>query len=328
MNISITPRTLTIITTYRCTAACEDCCFECNPNIEHELTLEEIKESIDRATAKYPSIELVVFSGGECFMLKEKLFDAIGHCSQLGLLTRCVTNAYWGKTPNKAISNAEKLLDAGITEINISTGLDHQRWVNESTVINAAKALLEKDITTLITVEKDTIESNCLHSINSNPELLKIKKDKPGKLKVISNTWMPFFTNSKIRGYNDSYSVPKGCGQVFDNIVVTPKREIAACCGLTLEHIPEMKLCGIDEIEKYAELQHDDFLKLWLRVDGPERIIQLIQPGHVKKFQHPCQACAVLHLEEETRKSLIKNYQKHISSVIYRWNLGQAKEAL
>lgn len=38
------PDTLTVLVTYRCNAACEECCFESNPRVEGRLTLGEIKK--------------------------------------------------------------------------------------------------------------------------------------------------------------------------------------------------------------------------------------------------------------------------------------------
>ncbi len=59
-------------------------------------------------------------------MLKADLFEAIQYCSEKGLQSRCVTNVYWAKRDKKAKHYAIKLRETGITEINTSTGLDHQ----------------------------------------------------------------------------------------------------------------------------------------------------------------------------------------------------------
>ncbi len=96
-NVVITPETLTIITTYTCNAACEECCFECNPSVKHRLSLEDMKNFINESKIRYPTLEIVVFSGGECFLLQNDLYEAIKYSTQLGLTTRCVTNGFWGR---------------------------------------------------------------------------------------------------------------------------------------------------------------------------------------------------------------------------------------
>ena len=247
-RVSISPRTLTIITTYKCTSACDDCCFECSPKLTSKLSLDEIIDSINSARNEFPDLELVVFTGGECFILKKILFMAIKHCTNLGLKTRCVTNAYWAKSEFKANKIAVELKKSGLSEINISTGLDHQKWVSHSTVVNAVKVLLSNDIYTLVTIEKDTDSSKCLELFVNDLEIIQLKSKYQNKFLIQSNSWMPFFYNSKKRDQVTPENLNNGYDQVFTNCVITPNKEVAACCGLTLEHIQEMKLGKIDNI--------------------------------------------------------------------------------
>lgn len=166
---------MTVITTYQCTAAGKDCCFECTPAITAQLSEQETITAIGAAVSEYPDIKLVVFSGGECFMLKDALFNAIEFATSLGRQIRCVSNAY----PAQNFSNAEKTAvrrkPAEITEINISTGLDHQQWVPGSAIINAVEAWQNAGIDTLVAVETETEESGCMASNLSYP-LIQFKR--------------------------------------------------------------------------------------------------------------------------------------------------------
>jgi len=110
-------------------------------------------------------LRLVVFSGGEATILKQDLYDAIAHCTGLGLLNRIVSNASSGKTPNTAARTAKALADAGLGELNISTGKDHQEWVSTQSVIQAAKAAVERGIFTMITVKTDDDANTRLFAI-------------------------------------------------------------------------------------------------------------------------------------------------------------------
>ena len=138
------PHTITILCTYQCTAACKQCCFESSPRVKGRLSLKTILDRISEAKSSFPGLRLVVFSGGEAFILKEDLYAAIAHATSLGLMTRIVTNGSWGKTSISAAAAVEKLIAAGITEINISTGLDHLEWVPLESVANAALALRQR----------------------------------------------------------------------------------------------------------------------------------------------------------------------------------------
>src|SRR5579862_6953917 len=110
------PSVLTILASYRCTAACEHCCFDSNPHITERLELPKIRAFIEQAVRSSP-IELVVFSGGECFMLGDDLNQAISYCRSLGLRTRCVTNGYWAKSLKGGRRRLTGLKGAGLKEL-------------------------------------------------------------------------------------------------------------------------------------------------------------------------------------------------------------------
>src|SRR5262245_49705051 len=116
----IGPRLLTILATYRCTAACEHCCFDSNPFIQKRLALNDILRFIDDAS-QFRSLEGVVFSGGECFLLGDDLVKSVQHAARRNLFTRCVTNGYWAKSLSIGRNRLADLKEVGLTELNIST---------------------------------------------------------------------------------------------------------------------------------------------------------------------------------------------------------------
>jgi len=330
-KVKISPKTITIITTYKCTAACEDCCFECTPSLTSRLELQDILDVIQSAFEKFSDLELVVFTGGECFILKQDLYDSIAFCTSLGLKTRCVTNAYWGKTLLSASKVAHFLKKSRICEINISTGLDHQKWVPQKSVINAVNALVSEGIFVLVTIEKDSKSSSCFEHFVNDESVKELTKNSPELFKTQSNVWMSFMATSEKRE-NDTFDhLENGCDQIFNNCVITPKKEVSACCGLTLEHIPEMKLGTITDLDSYKSEQQDDFLKLWLRVDGPYVILKKIlgyESPELKNIQHQCQACAVLHKKENVRKVLLEQYQENIIPVVNKFKIMELEQVI
>ncbi|EPC8411228.1 hypothetical protein ACR3AM_005648 [Bacillus thuringiensis] len=100
---NVYPNCITIITTYKCTAACAECCFECNPKLIARVTLEQMKKFIKESKELFgEELKGVVFTGGECFLLGDDLVEVISYATKLGLVTRCVSNGYWGKNPRLA----------------------------------------------------------------------------------------------------------------------------------------------------------------------------------------------------------------------------------
>jgi len=319
---TLQPKTLTFITTYTCTAACAECCFECTPKLTGRLERQFILDRIDEAVTSFPSLEVVVFTGGECFLLGQDLFDAIAHCTAVGKLTRCVSNGYWGRSEKLARRNAQKLKDAGLTEINFSTGVDHAEWVPVESVINATLALAELGIRTLITVEKDLPDTDILGRIKNDPRIQEHLYRDNALVSVVTNVWMPFHTGSSERQAPSSERAEEGCKQLFHNIVITPHKRHSACCGLTLEHIPEMHLAfsGERSLREAYDSQFDDFLKLWIHTDGPHAIVRKLlgEAGDelLQGVEHTCQACAILHQSQPVIEQLRSRYHEFVPGVM------------
>ena len=277
---------------------------------------------------------MVVFTGGECFLLKDELYKAIAFANSLGLITRCVTNAFWGRTKKLADESVAKLIKAGISEINISTGVDHQKWVTAKSVKRAALTLINSKIITLITVEKDTEDSNCLNSFINDSIFRKALNENYQLFKIQSNSWMPFHADAETRGDQSKHvNLKNGCGQLFNNTVVTPHNELSACCGLTLEHIPEMKLGKLknENLSDTYFSQFSDFLKIWISVDGPLNIIEKVMgkdfvTNNLQMASHECQVCAFLHKNEEVKRKLTAAYPAHVKIVLAQFGLKKVIE--
>lgn len=328
---SVFPSTLTILPTYRCTAACEQCCFESNPRIKGRLSREELFDVISRAHQEFSALRAVVFSGGECFLLKDDLYDAIALCSRLGLQTRVVTNGSWAKTSRTAREIAGHVSRAGLTEANISTGSDHQRWVPFGSVLNAAESLLAEGIRTMITIEADGESSCCVEEASNDPRIQALVSEHPGRFSIRSNVWMPFndeFDETRLGGERET--IYSRCEQIFTNLVATPHGRLASCCGLTFEHIPEMKLGHISHqsLRDLAKKQLGDFIKIWISVDGPAVIIKRLLGDDAAKVlgatNHICQACAILYKSDQVREALISRAAEFAPEVLSRFGLSVA----
>ena len=327
------PKSLTIIATYQCTASCNDCCFSCTPKIKERLSKWEMINSIDNAKISFPNLEIIVFTGGECFMLGDDLFEAIEYATKLGLKSRCVTNGYWGRNKVKAKIVASRLKAVGITEMNISTGLDHQEWINSNTVINSAEALVMEQIKTIVLVEKDSENSDCLGELHSESRFSQLLTST--FFSIQSNCWMPFKSSFKERKKGGRIQANEGCAQLYNNVVVTPHNLQSACCGLTFEYIPEMKVGDLltSDIGNNFVKSKEDYLKLWIHTDGPKSIIeQVMGPEFLEReygvVEHGCQACVYLHKDARIVKKIKEKATELAPGVIARASLAKTVKRL
>ncbi|MEF3303410.1 radical SAM protein [Paenibacillus sp. GYB003] len=330
------PSILTVLATYKCTAACKECCFECSPQVQGRIPLDRILGYIEEACDTVPTLRLVVFSGGECFLLGKDLDAAVACASRRGKLTRTVTNGYWAHSPEAARKRIGALKEAGLGELNISTGDDHQEFVPFERVVNGAIAGAELGLTTLIVVEGFENSRFTIYDALAHPRLKSFRETHPNGhlLQIMRNIWMPFHQERELRHTDEIYRKPEripllgGCDNVLHNMVVTPDEHLASCCGLTMEHIPEMKLGKLGE-HSIAELVSrglDDFLKRWIWLDGPDAVLWFARQKdprvpYPEKNVHPCEACAQFYLNPLAREAVRDHWREIADDVLLRYEL-------
>jgi hypothetical protein len=328
------PTTLTLLATYQCTAACENCCFASHPGIEEKLPLWQMLEAIGQA-AEMRSMKLVVFSGGECFMLEDELVIAVARATELGLASRCVTNGYWAKSPDLAIARLAPLYQAGLREINFSTGDHHQKFVPVDCIAYGSAAAIRLGMNAVVVVERELGRSFEARTLLAHPAMLSVR-DHPNLI-VFDSPWMPMEDRSSVR-HGAANLVNRGnlhrrgpCDSVLDTLVVNPRGEVGACCGLTREQIPELRIGTLEDgtLPELAALAGQDFLKIWLAVEGPEQILAwaaTIDPAidWENRYNHHCDACRAIYDDARVRKVISAHWRDRRDDILFRYRLAHA----
>lgn len=326
---------MTILATYGCTAACENCCFGSHPGITERIPRDRLLSYVDQA-AELGGISLLVFSGGECFTLGQDLDDAIARATSLGLATRCVTNGYWAGTAERALARLEPLAAAGLCELNVSTGDMHQEFVGTHHVVHAAAAGTALGMRTVVVVESRAGREFTAERLNSNPDWQALASDpeRSGLLTVIESPWMSMDEQATVEQpaarlvSRHTLHTRGGCDSVLNTLVVNPSEELGACCGLTREQIPEMRLGSLRErsLRDLFEEGVRDFLKIWIYVEGPERILAWAATKDPAieweyRFSHHCDACRSLYHDERVREAIRAHHAERVPDVLLRFNL-------
>lgn len=317
------PECVTIIPTYRCNAACPECCFESNPSIRHRMTRDQLLAIIEKAHAEFPRLRYVVLTGGEVTLLRRDLLDAIQLLSRLGLGSRIVSNGHWGRTNESALGWVRSLRQAGLCELNLSTGDEHQKWVPFDSVARAAYHAVLQGLTTVIVVEGQDNAEFTLQSVTHNPDIQRIYADAELKQRFVlmSNIWMPFHEGANCTRDKDGSS-GEGCDNVFDNFVVNPYGHLLSCCGLTMEHIPELKVGDVyrDSMAAIYRRQFSDLLKMWIWLDGTRHIFNQLAARHGLNLlsPHPCSICAQLYRTDRIRKALVDLVRSREDDIVFR----------
>ena len=329
-SMLVFPRSATILASYNCSAACEHCCFDSHPGIKTRLSLEEIIKFIDEANS-FGTIKLIVFSGGECFLLGKELDIAIKHATGLGLATRCVTNGFWAISEQVAVGRMQKIKEAGLTEINFSTGDFHQKFVPQSNIINGVLASTGLGLPTLIMVELRKERTISFVGLAKDPRISELVRTK--RLQVIESPWMPMSLEEQVTQNSGNYvnksnvHKRKGCSDILNNIVITPTGNMGACCGLTRELIPELnvKLYPENSLQFAYRQGTMDFMKIWLHVEGPEKILAWAASKNPdinweNRYSHHCHACLALYKDEKVREVIRSFYHEKLDEVLLKYS--------
>lgn len=333
------PTILSIITTYKCTSSCNNCCFQCTPSRSEFLAIDEIKKYIKEAIDTYDTIKLVVFTGGECFLYKEQLPLLVEFASKLGLKTRIVTNGYWANTYEIAYQKINNLVSVGLNEINFSTGDDHLEYVPFNVIKNAIIASIANGLAPLVNIESAEEKKFTSKNLLNDSELKKFIEQ--GKLHIINGIWIPMKNEKKqnissvdrsvlLKGSNKFSLTEQRCTNLFTTITIDPNHRMTACCGLTSKYI---KFLDLGSLKKYSikflyEKQFGDFLKIWISTEGPHKIMGFISKHFSNsKFEyekmHPCQVCAMIFNNSEYLTFLRSQYKQVYTNIILKYLINK-----
>lgn len=275
--------------------------------------------------------KVVVFTGGEATLVGSDLTRAIKRANLRGMSTRLVTNAYWATSLEEARRRTTSLAEAGLAEINYSTGDQHSRFVPLENVIRATRAALEASLNVSVMVELVGARKITKATVEGHPEFQSVVRDFPGKwVNVHESPWMPL-SDLVVSRYPDgvainrsTLSATRGCNSVLSTTTVEADGVIGACCGLGMRLIPELQL-GTEDTTTLADADRraaDDFLKRWIRVEGPAKILAWaaeIDP-EIKwenMYAHRCQACLRLYKDPRVRKVVREHHFQKLADVIF-----------
>jgi len=317
------PRHLSILTTRRCTAACDHCCVGASPRATQAIPVERIHGLIDEAQ-RVPSIELIGFTGGECFLLGRSLDELVGHATSKGFRTRAITNGYWAVNAPAAHGRVASLRENGLCEMMLSTGSFHEKFVPMSRVLTAARAAADVGITTRVSVE------TCDQSTFDEARLLEELADLIAACRVFigRDPWTPDpggrgtaeLTHERTLAEQPMRADTR-CEQILNVVSVTPSQELVACCGQPQEELPRLRLGSVAErtLDDVLESTPPELLKMWLHVAGPMSIARFVR-RYLPEFELPrsatiCEACVALQRDERAMRVVAEHAAEVVHSV-------------
>jgi hypothetical protein len=331
----IIPHTLSLITTYRCTAACDHCCFGCSPRAREGIPVPRMRNYIEQASEIH-SVKVVVFTGGECFLLGRELDELVKAAAALKFVTRFVSNGFWATSLPAARHRLERLQRCGLREANYSTGEQHARFIPPEYVRNGAIAAAELGMASLVAVDAFGDSQFDFDAFMDDAEFQKHVDAGTIVLKV--SPWMRFsgkrrlaYTAKYLEKMEQHRSYGVGCATLLKVLAVNPAEELGVCCGLTLEQIPEMKIGSLREhrIRELLVQAQDDFMKIWIYLQGPDAVLryarQLDPSIPVPRQQpHTCEVCRYVYRNPRIREAVMSRPPENMRDLVTQYIQGLA----
>lgn len=320
MRLLYRPFILSIMPTQQCTAQCGSCGTESHPGVRTRLEREDIIQAIRMAAAD--QFRLVVFTGGEATLRLRDIQAGIAEAKSLGLKVRLVTNGWWGKSETLALEMMSRLSDAGLDEINFSTGDEHVQFVSLRSLHRAVKAALDKNLDPLVMIEVHDGAGLTAAALKSAEAFSSLSQRDWNRIELLESPWMPL-NPEDISVYPPGHLVDRfnvhsksGCDSIFSTHTLRPDRTVSICCGLGINRLDDLHIGKLDDapssFKPMAAAAEDDLVKLLIREIGPER---LLNEAHAldpeieweAKYAHKCQACIKVFSDHRVRQIVDRN---------------------
>lgn len=327
MRSIVRDKILSILITRRCTAACRHCGSFSSPRATDTLSESVVRDSIDQAARL--GFKLIAFTGGESTLEWDTLSMGVLRANGHGIRTRLVTNGHWATSRAEAARVIHDFKSWGLDELNVSTGDEHIRFVPLETVINSIAEAVTAGYPIQVMVEYRAKRMVTKQMILNHPTIRKLPINLAEQIEITESPWMPL-SPMRIGSYDsgdtvvsNNVALRNGCKSVLQTYTVEPDGRVAACCGLGVKLIPELAVSEVSTssfLEKAVEAAENDFLKLWLRYVGPEKILAWAarKSSNIQwegMYAHNCQACHRVYRDEQVRKIVQDNYKEVVEDV-------------
>lgn len=319
----VTSRFLSIMPTFHCTAECEHCGTLSSPRERTSLPSDAIVRAIDEAAAA--GFCGIVFTGGEPTVVWNALLAGVRRARSHGLGVRLVTNGHWG-TARGASQVAGSLAEAGLTELNLSSGDQHARFVPLERIVNAARAAARLGLPVSILLETAASRAAAADFLRDAVEA--IRSEIPGAhLELLHWPWSTldgFVTISARERTIDRHNLAEctGCDSVLQNYTLQADGKLSACCGLAIRGVPELSMGsrGRTTLSEAVSRAESDLLKRWIRAEGPQRILAwaaehdaAIEWEHL--YEHRCHACIRLYTDPRVRAAIAAHWKEKAAAM-------------
>lgn len=310
---------LVIETTYLCNARCRHCYLNCGPDADPErMPVFKVKQLIDEAST-LPNIKKHLhLGGGEATIYWDEVIEILEHAKMRGFTNSIVTNGFWGRDYNQALSKVAELKRVGVFEIEFSVDAMHNEFVSPHAISNIIRAAKKADIRIVLRMctTKVHTAADLLENISSDDQkdiIIAISKVVPvGRAKFeipLTDIWV-------------DPGIPIGaCYQVL-NLTVTPSGDVFPCC-VGGESCRSLKLgnCYEQSLKDIMKSLRGNFLIRTLIHTGPAYYAALIQQEGLgnkllSNYSNYCHLCNHIFTDPELEEMINLKINRKVIEIL------------
>jgi Predicted Fe-S oxidoreductases len=285
---------------------------------------DQLMESIFEQLKKVQTIKVVVFTGGETTLQKEKLLKGLNLARDCGFSSRVVTNAWWATSKENADQFVKELVDAGLSEINTSFDDYHAKFNSINNIVNFVEASLNNGITPVVSTIVDNYSKYTSKSIQEYlAQNLSVSETKIAK-KVFFLEDKP---TSSGRGINlkkdvsrisssalDNSKICKCCNDIGRTLAFHPDGNVKVCCGHASMELPDLNIGNLytDNLAAILKKSESNLVFWWIHTLGTKGILERL--GVTGEYTSICDACRELFLNH--RKEMLDYIKNHHDDIL------------
>jgi len=144
---------LVLMITLKCNASCSFCCVNSGPLRKEKMALSDAFSYIEQAS-KISSFKRISLTGGEPLLYIDDVLQILSKAKSFGFPTSIISNGFWGTSKEEAKKIIQKLINAGLSYMNISCDLFHQEYIPKDRIENVLAALKDLDFPATIAYTK------------------------------------------------------------------------------------------------------------------------------------------------------------------------------
>ncbi|MCP2678735.1 SPASM domain-containing protein [Maricaulaceae bacterium NA33B04] len=257
--------------TSRCNAQCKMCYQAAGPKGstyvgDVALKLEDTINVLEQARNIPGLPDRVHFGGGEGFLDQQMMYGVIAYARQLGFRdVTAVSNCFWGVSETRANQVAEKLAEAGLSQMEISWDVWHAPYVKAERVATAIRALHRAGVeTNLRLLTTKSVRGHEAFDMLGRDIIEALDEIAIGNVLPTGEAAEEFPHDELYGGQN----LDAGCMSNL-NLTINPAGKVAPCCS------------GADQIEAlcFGDVRTDRLVDIVERMNESALLSDLVRRG-------------------------------------------------